>query len=275
MRQPAGGGLGPPPTLEIVVPAHNEERRLPGGLATLRAHLARMSVDARVIVVDNASTDGTAEVVARCPSGPVPVRLLRCPVKGKGAAVRAGLLDTSAPMVGFCDTDMATGLDVLGYVVYLLGRGEQVVVGSRNLPASVLEVRHGLVRSFGSQVFRRLARIMVPGATDTQCGFKFFDGDLARRVARDLTSTGFAFDVELLARCLALGASIREIPVIWRDVPGSTFSVGRSSAGVARELYRTWLTLRAMPVAEPDRMGADGPERVGADGPERVGAGGP
>ncbi|SEM77409.1 glycosyltransferase [Nonomuraea pusilla] len=233
-----------PPLLEIVIPARNEEGRLPGGLLQLCAKLARMPFPSRVIVVDNNSTDGTAEIVRTWPAGRVPVRLVACATPGKGAAVRAGLLATSAPFVGFCDADMATDLDAVDSALGLLLSGERVVIGSRAHAGSVVENRHSKVRELGAFGFRALAAALVPGVSDTQCGFKFFDGVLARDVAAGLRTPGFAFDVELLARCAARGAKVLEIPVNWHDMPGSRFSPARHSLGILLEMGRIWLRLR-------------------------------
>jgi dolichyl-phosphate beta-glucosyltransferase len=236
-----------PPLLEIVVPAYNEEGRLPGGLLQLCAKLARMPFPSEVIVVDNNSTDGTAEIVRTWPSGAVPVRLAECAIPGKGAAVRAGLLCTHAPFVGFCDADMATDLDAIDVAMGLLLAGERVVVGSRAHAFSEVENRHSRVRELGAVGFRALARVLVRGVSDTQCGFKFFDGTLAREVAEGLRTPGFAFDVELLARCAARGSVTLEIPVCWRDMPGSRFSPARHSTGILLELGRIWLRLHVEP----------------------------
>ncbi|MFI6292934.1 glycosyltransferase [Nonomuraea sp. NPDC050790] len=233
------------PLLEIVVPAYNEERRLPGGLLQLCAKLAQMPFPAAVIVVDNNSTDTTAEIVKTWPEGEVPVRLIACPVPGKGAAVRAGLLETRAPLVGFCDADMATDLDALDVAIGLLLSGERVVIGSRAHTFSEVENRHSRVRELGAVGFRALARRLVRGVSDTQCGFKFFDGRLAREVAGRMRTPGFAFDVEFLARCAALGSAAMEIPIQWHDMPGSRFSPARHSAGILLELGGIWLRLRA------------------------------
>jgi hypothetical protein len=89
-----------------------------------------------------------------------------------------------------------------------------------------------------------MARAIVPVATDTQCGFKFFAGPLARAAARPLRTAGFAFDVELIATCLRLGATVTEIPVRWSDMAGSTFSVRRHSSAVFRDLAAIWLRCR-------------------------------
>src|SRR5215472_5263328 len=121
---PGGQPSAFPVLIEIVVPAHNEARRLPDGLAALCHKAAALPVPAAILVVDSASTDATGEVVRRWPEGQVPVRLLRCARPGKGLAVRTGLLATRAPFVGFCDADMATDLSALDTVVSLLAAGK-------------------------------------------------------------------------------------------------------------------------------------------------------
>jgi hypothetical protein len=109
---------------------------------------------------------------------------------------------------------------------------------------SVVEERHSAVRRLGAAAFRALARRVLPDATDTQCGFKFFSGPLARAAAQPLRTGGFAFDIELIAICQRLGAPPTEIPVSWRDVPGSTFSVSHHSAATLREVALIWLHYR-------------------------------
>ncbi len=233
-----------PNLLEIVVPAHNEARRLPAGLALLSQKVTALPFGVVIVVVDSASTDGTADVVRNWPDGGAPVRLVRCDRLGKGAAVRAGLLATSAPFVGFCDADMAADLSALDAAVSLLAAGHAAVIGSRAHQDSVVEVRHSKIRRMGAAAFRAWARTVITGVTDTQCGFKFFAGPLARAAAAAMTTEGFAFDVELLARCSVLGAGLTEIPVIWRDVPGSTFSVRRHSLRAFGDVASIWLRLR-------------------------------
>ena len=230
--------------LEIVVPARNEVLRLPGGLEALCRKAATLPLPTAIVVVDSASTDGTGDVVRNGPPQPVPVRLLRCERPGKGVAVRTGLLATQAPFVGFCDADMATDLCALDTAVSLLTAGHPVVIGSRALEGSVTEVRSSAVRRFGAAVFRAMARQIVPDSTDTQCGFKFFSGPLARAAAQPMRTAGFAFDIELLANCRRLGATLTEIEVHWRDMAGSTFSVQRHSAAVFRDVAALWLRSR-------------------------------
>jgi glycosyltransferase involved in cell wall biosynthesis len=233
--------------LDVVVPARNEAHRLARGLATLSDVLARLPTNCAVLVVDNGSTDRTADIV-RAWSGPVPVRLLSCARPGKGAAVRAGLLATDAPYVGYCDADMATDLSALGGALRLLTEGRPVVVGSRRHPVSTVEAHTHPLRRLGAIAFNRMCRDLAGGIADTQCGFKFFAGPLVRAAAAELRTSGFAFDVELLMRCRRLGAAVSEIPVIWRDVPGSTFSVARHTASCLRDLVRIRRMARDMAI---------------------------
>ena len=138
--------------LDVVVPARNEAGRLESGLATLSGRLARLEVGSNIIVVDNGSTDATADIVRRW-SGPVPVRLLQCARPGKGAAVRLGLLATTAPYVGFCDADMATDVEILDDVLAMLRTGAQVIVGSRRHPESDVEIYSHPLRRVGALAF--------------------------------------------------------------------------------------------------------------------------
>ncbi|GGV09238.1 glycosyl transferase [Actinomadura cremea] len=249
-----------PVLLEVVVPARNEADRLPAGLRLLSDKLAGLPVRAEVIVVDNASTDGTAEI-ARSWRGPVPVRLVRCDRPGKGAAVRAGLLATRAPWVGFMDADMATDLAALDDVLDLLDDGRPVVVGSRRHDRSIVQAYALPVRRLGAVTFNRIVRDMAGGVADTQCGFKFFAGPLARAAAADLRTAGFSFDVELLAHCVRRGAEVTAIPVVWRDRPGSTFSVRRHSLRCLVDL--ALIRARASGPPETARVPAQAPAPSG------------
>lgn len=248
-----------PVYVEIVVPAHNEAGRLPAGLAALCRKAASLPLRAAVLVVDSASTDGTSRLVRDWPAGPVEVRLLRCDQPGKGLAVRTGLLATRAPFVGFCDADMATDLSALDLTLSLLAAGRPMVIGSRVLAGSVAQQRHSVIRRLGAATFHCLARRIVPGVSDTQCGFKFFSGPLARAAAVQMRTAGFAFDVELIALCQGLGAGLTEIPVIWRDMPGSTFSLPHHSVGTLRDLAAISLRPPVRPSATPVLAGLPSP----------------
>jgi dolichyl-phosphate beta-glucosyltransferase len=209
--------------LSIVVPVRNEESRLPATLSKLTEALAATRQSCEVVVVDNTSTDRSAEVVRAYRSRSVPVWLVRCAQPGKGAAVRTGVLRTDSRYVGFCDADLATDMAALVPTLKFLNRGVNVVVGSRAHPNSIVRARHNKVRQAGAWAFRHAAGSIVPGVGDTQCGYKFFDRRTADAIFQPLRTPGWSFDVELLARAQRIGAMIVELPVCWTDMPGSTF----------------------------------------------------
>jgi glycosyltransferase involved in cell wall biosynthesis len=216
--------------LQLIVPAYNEELRLPETLRNLRDYVLRESrvlQQVEVIVVDNASTDRTAEVAAELDSPGLPIRVVHCSVRGKGAAVRAGVAASDAELVGFMDADGATSMEALDEAWRLVTLGSDVAIGSRAVDGAQTMARHSWMRERGAQFYRNLAGRIVPGVSDTQCGFKLMRGDLARRVFACVATTGFSFDVELLMRLRNAGASIAEFPVRWTDVPGSTFAPAR------------------------------------------------
>ena len=239
------------PLLEIVVPARNEELRIGrmlDELAIACKNLATIAVSSSVVVVDNASMDDTAAAALARATDDMPVRIVDCPVRGKGAAVRAGVATTSAPLVAYLDADGATDPIALLDAVDAVRSGVAIALGSRAHRDSVVEARTNPVRSVGAATFRRLTRTLVPDVVDTQCGFKVAAGDILRTLCTELEDTGFAFDVELLARASRAGLSMREIPVHWSDVPGSTFSPVRHGAGSFWQLARIAWALHDAPV---------------------------
>jgi len=236
--------------MQIVIPARNEADRLPRTLAALRAHVlgaGESPAALEVIVVDNGSTDGTARLALMASSPIMPVRVVECAERGKGAAVRAGIASTTADIVGFMDADGATRLDALMDAFRVIESGADVAVGSRAVPGSVTTERHSAVRVLGARVYRASTHRLAPGISDTQCGFKVFRGDLARTIFASLRTTGFSFDVEVLSRAQRRGARVVEFPVYWDDVPGSTFQPFRHGVAAFWELATIAVHLRRSP----------------------------
>ena len=224
---------------------------MPRTLRELRRYVLRVRAvvgPVEVIVVDNGSTDATAQVAAAADSPAMPVRVVRCETPGKGAAVRAGVAATDAAVIGFMDADGATRLDALEEAWRHLALGADIAIGSRAATGADTETRHSWLRDRGARTYRACTARVVPGVLDTQCGFKLMAGDLGRSLFSQLRTTGFSFDVELLARAHARGARVAEFPVVWTDVPGSTFDPLRHGAGSFAELARiAWWTRTARP----------------------------
>jgi dolichyl-phosphate beta-glucosyltransferase len=254
----------PGPSLAIVLPAFNEAERIGSALDELFGYLYRRGDDARdgalgagrlpesidVVVVDDGSTDETAAIVEARPEamglGPT-LRLLRVPHRGKGAAVRAGMLDADADLIVFADADMATPPDQLPLLVAGLV-GHDVALGSRIQPdgSDMRATQPGYRRLLG-KIFHALASIWVVGPVqDTQCGFKGF----TRAAAHDLFArqkvTSIVFDVELIYLARRRGYRMAIVPIRWYDKRGSRMRASpRLAARVAWDLLRIPLIHRA------------------------------
>jgi glycosyltransferase involved in cell wall biosynthesis len=189
------------------------------------------------VVIDNGSFDQTADIAAATRSRRVPVFVTGCAQVGKGAAVRHGIMGSQADYVGYMDADFATPIETLDVVVPLLA-DYSAVIASRRVPGAVIAKRQPLHRSAGSVVFHRLAHRILPEISDTQCGFKFFAGELARSAAACLTVDGFAFDVEMLRTVRDLGGVIKEVPVVWTDSKGSSLNAFHDGTQATMDLYR-------------------------------------
>lgn len=237
------------PDLDIVVPVYNEESRLGATLRALLAHTATLPITVAITVVDNGSVDRTAEVVdevaERRPDNAV-LRLIGCARQGKGAAVRRGLLASTARWRGFCDADLSTPPHMLTDVLGHLQQGAPVVIGSRRTPGASYATPQPLVRRLGSSTFRLLTHPLVGNIADTQCGFKFFSGEAAQQIFRRVTANGFAFDVEVLAVARRLGMPVVEVPVRWTDQAGSSFHVWSHGRRVVAEVVAVRSALTRM-----------------------------
>jgi dolichyl-phosphate beta-glucosyltransferase len=233
--------------LSVVIPAYNEVSRLPRTLQAIAAYLARRGelLPAEVIVVDDGSSDATAEVAkdfgAREGFVMQVVRLARnC---GKGAAVRAGLAASRGAWILISDADLATPVEELDA---LLASGAAVAVGSRGVKRELIMRRQPLPRDTLGRLFNLGLRALgLTRLRDTQCGFKLVEGELARRLAAELRLDGFAFDVELLARAKGCGATIAEVPVRWFHVEASRVHPLRHGLQMLRDALRIrlWLWL--------------------------------
>ena len=224
--------------LEILIPSLNEAGRLPGTLDRTIEYLAAQRYSSSVVVIDNGSIDQTVDLVAQMRPGRVPVSVIGCARPGKGAAVRRGIQTSRARFVGYMDADLATPIETLDAVVPLLTSGSQAVVASRRVDGAVFAQRQPFLRLVGGIAFRVMADRVLRGIADTQCGFKFFSGDLARAVAGQLSIDGFAFDVELLSAVVQRGATVTEVPVVWTDRKGSSLRPGTDGARAIADMFR-------------------------------------
>jgi dolichyl-phosphate beta-glucosyltransferase len=239
-------GCRQPVDVEIIIPSFNESARLPHTLARSVEYLRKQPWSSRLVVVDNGSVDETAAVAraATREASPIEVVVIGCSRAGKGAAVRRGLLTSKAPIVGFFDADLSTPLETLDEAVRVLRAGASAAVASRYAPGAHLCIAQPMSRRLGGSAFRALARPLVPEIRDTQCGFKFFRLHAVQEVLRRCENSGFAFDLEILARLHRAGGIIVEIPVDWTDQAGSTFRLVHDGLRSFRAVLRLRGTFR-------------------------------
>jgi dolichyl-phosphate beta-glucosyltransferase len=211
----------------VVIPAFNEARRLPRYLAEIVTYFDGRNEGYEVLVVDDGSTDGTADVVAEIVRTHPTVRVLRHHRnEGKGAAVRRGMLAARGDYRLFADADGATPIVELKRLEAALAAGAQLAIGSRarlDPSVSVVARPHRVV---AGRVFSWIVqRLAVSGVIDSQCGFKVLTAKAAEDLFGRLRTSGFGFDVELLLLARAAGYRVAEVPVNWADQPGSKVRV--------------------------------------------------
>lgn len=228
--------MSAPVSLSVVIPAFNEEPRLPGTLAIVLPFLRSRQETFEVVVVDDGSRDRTAQVARE--AGPE-VRVLQNPGnRGKGYSVRNGMLSAIGDWRLMCDADLSTPIEELDRLKSALGEGEEIAIASRAVTGANLEKRQSMMRESSGRFFNLLVRTLhLPGIKDTQCGFKLFSAAAAKAAFTQSTLDGFAFDVEALVLARRAGFRIREVPVTWRNDEQSRVSFGRGLAAFV-DLFR-------------------------------------
>ncbi len=222
--------------LSVVIPAYNEEGRLEPGLRRALAYLQRRKESYELIVVDDGSRDETARVAAAFADQGV--RVLRHERnRGKGAAVRTGIVASRGRKVLLSDADFSTPIEEIEKLERFLDSATPLVIGSRGLAESRIEQRQPFYREMMGKTFNRLIRLIgVRGIRDTQCGFKLAQGDVGRALCSELRIEGFAYDVELIWLARKHGYRVAEVGVVWINSPDSRVDPIRSSASMLRDI---------------------------------------
>ncbi|HLZ21096.1 MAG TPA: dolichyl-phosphate beta-glucosyltransferase [Ktedonobacterales bacterium] len=228
------------PEISIVIPAFNEARRLPESIARLKAYQATRPRIGEVIVVDDGSTDGTSSVVEGLAREWPMLRLVRAAHRGKGGAVRVGVLEAAGTYIALADADFSMPVEQFDrFSAPALGAYD-IAIGSREAPGARRFDEPGYRHLMG-RGFNALVRVvLLPGIQDTQCGFKCMRRDVAIDLCQHQTIDGWGFDVELLYIARLRGYRVVEVPVSWYYAPGSRVNPIRDTVTMVRDV----LTIR-------------------------------
>lgn len=206
---------GERPLLSIVIPAYNEEARLPDSLQTITEYITQQTYSAEVIVVDNNSSDRTHAIAQEFEAKFPCVRVMFEGAQGKGAAVRTGMLAAKGQYRFICDADLSMPIEEIGKFLPPALNNYDIAIASREAPGAV-RYDEPWYRHLMGRVFNTIVRLFaVGGLQDTQCGFKMFRGDIADMLFPFQTLDGWAFDVEILYVAQKRSAKIIEVPINW------------------------------------------------------------
>jgi dolichyl-phosphate beta-glucosyltransferase len=261
------------PLLSLVIPAYNEERRLPDTLDAVLQYLDAQPFDFEVIVADDGSTDRTAAIVQQRTVERVDVHLLQLDHRGKGFAVRAGALAARGAFVLLCDADLAVPIEEWTKLHHCFGTGYHVVIGSRE-GQGARRLGEPWYRHVMGRVFNRVVQLVaLRGIQDTQCGFKAFRREACQRIFSNVHLYGdnarpvqgaavTAFDVEALFLARKYGYRIKEVPVIWRYGEETKVDPIKDSWRNFGDVLRVrWNDLRGRYVAVPIEQVAEKPPK--------------
>lgn len=227
-----------PPELSIVIPSFNEELRLPVTLANISAYIRASKRETEVIVVDDGSTDRTADVANSFRGEIQRLRVIANDRnRGKGYSVRNGMLEARGRVVLFTDADLSAPIDEAGKLLAALA-DHDVAIGSRALDRSLISVHQSVFREYAGMIFNFIVRaILRLPFVDTQCGFKAFRRDRCRVIFQQQRIERFGFDPELLYLARHHGLSAVEIPVRWAHSPATKVSMWRDSVQMFLDVF--------------------------------------
>jgi glycosyltransferase involved in cell wall biosynthesis len=235
------------PFLSIVIPAHNEEKRLPRTLEQVFAFLSTQNYHAEVIVVENGSTDRTMQLAMEYAEKHPGMHVLGIDGRGKGLAVKEGMRAAQGTYRFICDADLSMPIEEISKFLPPVLENFDIAIGSREASGSV-RYNEPSYRHWGGRAINLAIRVLIlPGLQDTQCGFKCFTAEAADKLFKLQTLTGWSFDIELLYMARRKGMRVCEVPINWYYDPDSKIRAVRDALNMLKDILRIHLNaLRGM-----------------------------
>lgn len=240
--------------ISIVIAAFNEEKRIGVSLKKIADYFSGCGEDYEVIVVDDGSADGTSDTVKKSDHIFPKLELVRYePNRGKGYALRQGVLASCGDLVLVTDADLSTPIDEIEKLAGLIRNGDcEVAIGSRVLALSEILKKQPFWRRGMGKIFNKIVKLLViDDFNDTQCGFKLFAGNAARNLFRDAIIDRFAYDVEILAMAKKNGYRVLDVPIKWINSPDSRVNPVIDSLQMLKDLVRIWAHVGRLKTKKP------------------------
>ena len=237
--------MDPRPFLSIVIPAYNEESRIRQTLVKISAELKALHFTSEILVVDDGSTDSTANLVKEFSNNCTYVELIQIPHGGKGKAIQEGMQTANGEYCFICDADLSMPIKQITRFLPPDGPPSDVIIGSRQVKGA-RRIGEPFLRHIMGRIFNLLVRVLlIPNVKDSQCGFKCFKHHAAKYLSNLQRIQGFGFDVEILFIARKLNLSMKEIPIDWYYKSFSKVNPVKDSLGMLRDILSVrWNSLR-------------------------------
>jgi glycosyltransferase involved in cell wall biosynthesis len=229
-------------SITIIIPAHNEEKRLLTSMQRIIDYCTLQHWDYEVVIVEDGSTDGTVDVIHDLISKDNRIKFISNKERlGKGRAIKHGVFTAEKKYISYMDADLSTDPSELKRLIPFIDEFD-IVVGSRILRGELPPIDRPFTRSFLSHCYSKLFRNMFRTVSvyDPQCGLKLFKSHAAHTLLSQIETNGFAFDCEVLVKASRLGLTIKEVPIIWKHSYGSKVSLLHEIAVMAKDLLSVW-----------------------------------
>jgi len=229
--------------MSIVIPAYNEEKRLPKTISEIEKYFNKKNSEFEIIVIDDGSIDKTAEYVMKKNRNNPKIKLFKNGNNfGKGYSVRKGIMNSQGRYILVTDSDLSTPINQVDDFLVNIGEEFDIIIGSRGLKDSKIIVHQFILREAMGRIFNFLVRFLIGlSFKDTQCGFKLFKSSVAKSIFEKQKINSFAFDVEVLTIALKNKARILEFPVIWSNNSSTKVNVIQHPIEMFIDLFKIYL----------------------------------